>query len=95
MAKRRRLEAPLKKVKEAMNNRKFPNLSAKKPANGGPKISAPGITELTRDASSIVKPRDFRCKVCNKSSINVNMPQACFKIFRSHFLKKTLKCQVH
>ena len=68
MAKRRRLEAPLKKVKEAMNNRKFPNLSAKKPANGGPKISAPGITELTRDASSIVKPRDLRCKVCNKST---------------------------
>ena len=67
MAKSRRLEAPLRKVKEAMNNRKFPNLSAKKPANGGPKMSAPGITELTSEASSIVNPRDLRWMVCNMS----------------------------
>ena len=62
-ANSRRLEAPFRNVSEAINNRKFPNLSARNPAKGGPKISAPGITELTKEASSIVKPSDFRCRV--------------------------------
>ena len=54
MASKSRLEAPFKRVKKAINNRKLPNLSAKKPAKGGPNISATGITEFTNDASSIV-----------------------------------------
>ena len=54
MASKSRLEAPFRRVKKAINNRKLPNLSAKKPAKGGPKISATGITEFTSEASSIV-----------------------------------------
>ena len=54
MANKSRLEAPFSRVKIAINKRKLPNLSAKKPAKGGPNISATGITEFTSDASSIV-----------------------------------------
>ena len=63
MASKSKLEAPLKKVKSAMNIRKLPNLSARKPAKGGPKISAPGMTLLTIEASSMVNPRALRCIV--------------------------------
>ena len=65
MASKSKLEAPLKKVKSAMKIRKLPNLSARKPAKGGPKISAPGMTLLTMEASSMVNPRAFRCIVWN------------------------------
>ena len=65
MASKSKLEAPLKKVKRAMKIRKLPNLSAKNPAKGGPKISAPGMTLLTMEASSMVNPRAFRCIVWN------------------------------
>ena len=65
MASKSKLEAPLKKVKRAMKIRKLPNLSAKKPAKGGPKISAPGMTLLTMEASSMVNPRALRCIVWN------------------------------
>ena len=54
MASKSKLEAPFNRVKKAINSRKLPNLSAKKPAKGGPNISATGITEFTKDASSIV-----------------------------------------
>ena len=63
MASKSKLEAPLKKVKRAMKIRKLPNLSARKPAKGGPKISAPGMTLLTIEASSMVNPRALRCIV--------------------------------
>ena len=63
MASKSKLEAPLKKVKRDMKIRKLPNLSARKPAKGGPKISAPGMTLLTIEASSMVNPRALRCIV--------------------------------
>ena len=60
--KRSNAEAPFKKVKVAMNIRKFPILSAIIPANGGPNMSATGITLLTMEASSIVNPNERICK---------------------------------
>lgn len=55
-----KLEAPFSRVKVAIKRRKLPSLSAKNPANGGPKISAIGMIELTNEASSMVKPKDLR-----------------------------------
>ena len=43
----RRLAAPLAKVRPDMKTLKLPILSARKPASGGPIISAPGITPFT------------------------------------------------
>ena len=43
----KRLAAPLAKVSPDMKTLKFPILSARKPASGGPIISAPGITPFT------------------------------------------------
>ena len=60
IASNSKLDAPLRKVRQAMNIRKLPNLSAKIPAKGGPMMSAPGITLLTMLASSIVNPRAFK-----------------------------------
>ena len=60
IASKSKLEAPFRKVKRDMNIRKLPNLSARIPAKGGPKISAPGMTLLTIEASSMVNPRAFK-----------------------------------
>ena len=55
-------ETPFKNVIVAMNILKFPILSARTPANGGPRISATGIMLLTMDASSIENPKERICK---------------------------------
>ena len=56
-------EAPFNNVTIAIKSLKFPKVSASTPANGGPKISATGITLLTIAASSMLKPKERICKV--------------------------------
>ena len=63
MVSRSKEEAPFNNVTIAINSRKLPKVSANIPANGGPKISATGITLLTIAASSMLKPMERICKV--------------------------------
>ena len=60
--KRNNADTPFKNVIIAINIRKFPIRSAKTPANGGPRMSATGITLLTIEASSMLNPNERMCK---------------------------------
>ncbi len=87
-ARRRRLEAPLRKVTAAMKSLKFPILSATAPANGGASRSATGTAVFTRAASySMYKERQRETDFSN------TRPNVCNVIFAEYNAQRRLsKC---